>query len=82
MVMTASGGLVLLYLVTTTDPGCIPRGSGQDPDQKPHEKAKSGSARERYSNYRHDAVSQLVASLLHASLLRVSKLALGPASPS
>ena len=54
MVMTASGGLVLLYLVTTTDPGCIPRGSGQDPAQTPHEKAKAGSARERYSNYRHD----------------------------
>ena len=52
MVLTASAGLVLLYLVTTTDPGCIPRGSGQDPAQKPHEKAKSGSARERYSNYR------------------------------
>ena len=52
MVMTASAGLVLLYLVTTTDPGCIPRGAGQDPAQKPHEKAKAGSARERYSNYR------------------------------
>ena len=52
LVMTASAGLVLLYMVTTADPGCILRGSGQDPAQQPHEKAKTGSARERYSNYR------------------------------
>ena len=52
LVMTASAGLVILYMVTTADPGCIPRGSGLDPAQQPHTQAKTGSARERYSNYR------------------------------